>query len=232
MTDREHQLIVARRRFGRFLRRWRESCGWSGATPENWAIACPELFPDYPAGMGRARLGRGQISELETGRSEKPHPITFLQLEALNLALMSEGRGVITDRRLRDQVDAGIPITHEDGRPWRAPDFFACWLGQLEPPAQWIPEVVPLADVDAEETTARLRGAWLATVDDLGLGRSAGLRLLLRESGPLTEEVEEDLVLICDGIAPEPERLLHAAQIMQIWCARKADQLTDRVRDR
>jgi len=129
-------------------------------------------------------------------------------------------------------VDAGIPITHEDGRPWRAPDFFACWLGQLEPPAQWIPEVVPLADVDAEETTARLRGAWLATVDDLGLGRSAGLRLLLRESGPLTEEVEEDLVLICDGIAPEPERLLHAAQIMQIWCARKADQLTDRVRDR
>lgn len=232
MTERELELVNARRRFGRFIRRWRTSAGWSGATAENWASAVPDLFPDHWPTMGRTRLSRGQVSEIETGRAEKPSPITWLQLEMLNAALTSEERGPIAERRLFDQVMAAQPICHEDGRLWRAPDFFACWLGQLEPPAAWNPDAVEVAEIDPEETTANLRGAWLAACDDLGMGRGAGLRRLLQDLGPLAPQVEDDVVAVTDGIAPPPERLLHVAQLLQSWCVRQRERLTDRVGER
>ncbi len=232
VTERELELQNARRRFGRFLRRWRGSASWSGATAENWASACPDLFPELWPTLGRNRIGRGQWSELETGRSAKPHPVTFLQLEELNAALASDDRGVIADRALRDLVDAAQPILHESGEPWRAPDFFACWLGQLEPPEQWRPAPIQSSDIDVEETTIRLRGAWLVAVDDMGLGRGAGVQRLLRDCQPLSQQEEDDLVALTDGVAPSADRIMHVAQILQNWCARTRERLTDRVADR
>jgi hypothetical protein len=232
VTERELELDIARRRFGRFLLRWRLSAGWTTATPENWASACPELFPELWPGLGRNRIGRGQWVELENAKTAKPQPVSFMQLEELNAVLASGNRGAIAKRVLADRVAAAQPILHEDGTPWRAPDFFACWLGLLEPPEQWRPELVQVEDVDVEETTIRLRGAWLVAVDDLGLARGAGVQRLLRDCQPLSQEEEDDLISITDGVAPPADRIMHIAQILQNWCARTRERLTDRVADR
>ena len=133
MPELHQQLAQARETFGRFLRNWRRANGWVITTPQDWARACPELFP---AGL---RVSSGQWANLENAQIKQAQPSTFLQLAALNQALAGRQRGLIRDALLKERVAAARPVLHADGTPWGPQDWFACYIGNLEGPAELWP---------------------------------------------------------------------------------------------
>lgn len=133
MPDLHRQLEQARETFGRFLRNWRKANGWVVTTPQDWAKACPELIPP---GL---RVSSGQWTNLENAQVKQAQPSTFLQLAALNQALASKQRGRISDGLLKERIAAAKPITRADGSPWGPEDWFACYIGNLQGPAELWP---------------------------------------------------------------------------------------------
>lgn len=133
MPDLHRQLGQARETFGRFLRNWRKANGWVITTPQDWAKACPEIIAP---GL---RVSSGQWANLENAQIKQAQPSTFLQLAALNLALTSKQRGRISDALLKERVQSAKPVLRDDGSPWGAEDWFACYIGNLEGPAELWP---------------------------------------------------------------------------------------------
>lgn len=134
MPDLHRQLEQARETFGRFLRNWRKANGWVVTTPQDWAKACPELIPP---GL---RVSSGQWTNLENALVKQAQPSTFLQLAALNQALASKQRGRISDPLLKERVAAAKPMLRADGSPWGPEDWFACYIGNLQGPADLWPK--------------------------------------------------------------------------------------------
>jgi hypothetical protein len=161
MQDLHHQLQQARETFGRFLRNWRKANGWVITTPQDWARACPDLIPPG------FRVSSGQWANLENAQIKQAQPSTFLQLAVLNQALARTNRGKIADRLLRERVAGGQPVCKDDGTPWDAEDWFACYIGNLEGPAELWPQ--PQAEADPAERTEQLRQRFLRNVEQYGL---------------------------------------------------------------
>lgn len=156
MQELHHQLELARRTFGRFLRNWRKANGWVITTPQDWAKACPDVIPPG------FRVSSGQWANLENAQVKQAQPSTFLQLALLNQALAAPKRGVIRDELLRERVNAGQPIRKADGSPWGPEDWFACYIGNLKgPEALWPKEQEP----DLAEQSAQLRSLFAALVE-------------------------------------------------------------------
>jgi hypothetical protein len=65
-----------------------------------------------------------------------PKPNFFVALGQFNQAVAERDLAGVTDRRLMDRLRQGQPLTHEDGNPWTAQDFFACYIGQLQMPEE------------------------------------------------------------------------------------------------
>jgi hypothetical protein len=65
-----------------------------------------------------------------------PKPNFFRGLGQFNQAIAERDLVGVTDRRLMDRLKRGSPITHPNGVPWTASDFFAAYLGALEAPAE------------------------------------------------------------------------------------------------
>ena len=133
MPDLHRQLEQAREIFGHFLRNWRKANGWVITTPQDWAKACPELIPP---GL---RVSSGQWANLENAQIKQAQPSTFLQLAALNQALASKQRGRISDGLLKERVTGAKPVLREDDTPWGPEDWFACYIGNLQGPAELWP---------------------------------------------------------------------------------------------
>ena len=133
MPDLHEQLAQARETFGRFLRNWRKANGWVVTTPQDWARACPELIPP---GL---RVSSGQWANLENAQIKQAQPSTFLQLAALNQALAGKQRGRISDAVLKERIAGAKPVLRSDGSPWGPEDWFACYIGNLEGPADLWP---------------------------------------------------------------------------------------------
>lgn len=134
MPELHRQLAQSRETFGRFLRNWRKANGWVITTPQDWAKACPELIPP---GL---RVSSGQWANLENAQIKQAQPSTFLQLAALNQALASKQRGRISDALLKERVAAAKPVLRADGTPWGPEDWFACYIGNLQGPADLWPK--------------------------------------------------------------------------------------------
>lgn len=156
MPDLHRQLGQARETFGHFLRNWRKANGWVITTPQDWAKACPELIPP---GL---RVSSGQWANLENAQIKQAQPSTFLQLAALNQALSSSRRGRISDPLLRERVQAAKPVLHDDGSAWGPQDWFACYIGNLEGPADLWPK--PGANT-GELSAEQLRRRYLELVE-------------------------------------------------------------------
>jgi hypothetical protein len=179
MQDLHHQLEQARRTFGRFLRNWRKSNSWVITTPQDWAKACPDIIPPG------FRVSSGQWANLENAQIKQAQPSTFLQLALLNQALANNKRGVIRDELLRERVHAGEPIRKADGSPWGPEDWFACYIGKLEGPADLWPRQ---EEIDAEAETKRLRSLFDAAVERSGLRPVSAAMQVLRLAGELPME--------------------------------------------
>jgi len=174
-----HQLDAARVQFGKFLRNWRKSNDWSVTTAQDWAKACPALIP------WALRVAGGQWGNLENGKVMQPQPSTFIQLGVLNECLAQQERGTIRDKLLRERVQQARPVLHGDGRPWGAEDWFACYIGKLEGPADLWPRQ---EEIDAEAETKRLRSLFDAAVERSGLRPVSAAMQVLRLAGDLPME--------------------------------------------
>ena len=149
MKDLRNELQRSRVEFGRMILRWRKRQGWAGQTWEDWARACPDLLP--------VPVLNSVITGLELGRGEKTAPTTFVGLGIANQALAQKDRGTIRDRVLHDRIYGAEPIRHEDGEPWDAADFFACFTGLLAVPTGLSSDAVELTSETSEEASEALR---------------------------------------------------------------------------
>ena len=204
--DPDHQLEASRRTFGRFLRNWRKSNGWVITTPQDWARACPAIIPPG------YRVSSGQWANLENAKVLQAQPSTFLQLQLLNLALCRDHRGAIHDDLLRERVTSGRPVLHPDGSPWRAEDWFACFIGHLQGPQ-------PLWPAE-QDPTELLRERFTALVERHQLRPVTALVQLLSLAGGLTTAQQ----LAIEGALLQGEPLnaveLEAAdQLLKQWRA-------------
>gem|GEM_PF-1259260 len=179
MQSLPHTLDAARVQFGKFLRNWRKSNDWSVTTAQDWAKACPALIP------WALRVAGGQWGNLENGKVMQPQPSTFIQLGVLNECLAQKERGTIRDKLLRERVQQARPVLHGDGRPWGAEDWFACYIGKLEGPADLWPRQ---EEIDAEAETKRLRSLFDAAVERSGLRPVSAAMQVLRLAGDLPME--------------------------------------------
>ena len=115
----------ARRCFGQTLTRWLERGGWSCDLPMRWGHAA-----NFPA------VADSTLNRLQNGRIEQPYPITFIQFGILNDRLARQDYGLPDDDPMLERLAQQRPIVDADGRPWAAADFFALFIGDLEPP-EW-----------------------------------------------------------------------------------------------
>ena len=60
-------------------------------------------------------------------------------MAALNLALAGKQRGRISDALLKERIASARPVLRDDGNPWGAEDWFACYIGNLQGPAELWP---------------------------------------------------------------------------------------------
>ena len=74
-----------------------------------------------------------QMSNAMQGKLE-PKPPFFVALGWFNQVVTERDFVGITDRRLIDRLLNGQPLTHDDGQPWTAVDFFALYVGDIPAP--------------------------------------------------------------------------------------------------
>jgi hypothetical protein len=209
MPDLHRQLGQARETFGRFLRNWRKANGWVITTPQDWARACPEIIPP---GL---RVSSGQWANLENAQIKQAQPSTFLQLAALNQALASKQRGRISDALLKERVASGQPICRPDGTPWGPEDWFACYIGNLQGPAELWPQS---PDEQEPLQLGPLKAHYLALMEVHGLRPVTALVQLLSCGKDLStaQQLEiEGALLQDDAIAPETLPVLQG--LLESW---------------
>lgn len=124
----DDDLEAARIRFGQMVKRWMRSGGWSTKTAMDWARAA-----------GLPQLSNNTVTFIWAGSQPKTSPRFFTTIGYLNRRLADEDYGPIANRALKDRVSSLKPLCHANGVPWGAVDFFACYIGQLDPPPEFDP---------------------------------------------------------------------------------------------
>jgi hypothetical protein len=129
---------AARERFARTLHLWRVRAGWAHDTLDRWGEAA-----------GFTRVQNSVFSKLERGLTQQPLPLTFIQLGIANDRLARKDYGLLTDRKLRDLVQAQQAITDDQGNPWNECHFFGHFCGTIPAPA-WadLPELMSPAEAE------------------------------------------------------------------------------------
>lgn len=127
--------------FGRMLKSWRIQMGWTQYTAWNWSLAADFEVISY-----------GNLSILEQGTAGELRHKAFLQLEELNRRISRRDFSGVTERRLRDRLEASFPLGDDDAPTWSAVEFWACYVGRrpipqrfLQIPEQPKPETLPEA---------------------------------------------------------------------------------------
>lgn len=138
----------ARVRFGRTLTAWINRNGWIHSTLQDWG---------HEAGFPAVR--DSSFNKLQNGKTEQPSPLTFLQLEMANERVAKADYSGVVDRRLRDRLEGSQPICLPDGKPWRATEFFAHFVGQLDAP-DWADFPKPLGAEELATLSAEQRATF------------------------------------------------------------------------
>ena len=114
--------VHARSLFGLMMWRWYCRNGWQPWTLNSWAES--NGFPSIPYGK-MADIYNGTAGELQ-----REH---FEGLGEANHRLATKNFGKFANNRTAQSVQNAVPILHENGTPWTASDFWACYCGLLEP---------------------------------------------------------------------------------------------------
>jgi transcriptional regulator with XRE-family HTH domain len=122
-AEMEARQSEARVAFGRMLRLWRERNGWTQYTVADWGKQA-----GFPA------ISYGNLSAIEQGKAGELRRPAFFQLAEANQRLFSGELGTITDKGLREKIQAGQPLLGADGQPWGPQELWSCYVGLLEVP--------------------------------------------------------------------------------------------------
>jgi hypothetical protein len=192
---------TARDQFARTLLIWRSRAGWAHDTMDRWGREA-----------GFPRVKNAVFSKLERGLVLQPAPMTFVQLAIANDRLARKEYGPITDRKLRDLVQAQEPITTEDGRAWTEAEFFGHFCGVIEPPP-WA-QGPPLMSADqAERLTLQQREIFTAYAKDLML--------------PAAQAFDQ-LQAHCTGMSPEQVKTFKLVLGgWHVWTPDELNEMTD-----
>jgi hypothetical protein len=192
---------AARDQFARTLHIWRVRAGWAHDTMDRWGEAA-----------GFPRVKNSVFSKLERGMVEQPAPMTFIQLAMANDRLARKEYGAITDRKLRDMVQAQEPITAEDGRPWNEADFFGHFCGVIDPPP-WAEGMPLMSPQEAERITEQQREIFTAYAKSLMLPPAQAF---------------DQLQAHCKGMSPEQvQRFKEVLGGWHVWTPEELDEMTN-----
>ena len=78
-----------------------------------------------------------QISNTMAGKIQ-PKPSFFVALGWFNDVIMTRDFREVTDRRIMDMLISSEALCHDDGQPFTATDFFSLYLGELDPPEDYL----------------------------------------------------------------------------------------------
>ena len=152
-------------RFGQIMKVWFRSNEWPQSITDTWAKATGE----------KAGPWNSQISICMRGKHE-PKTTFFQALARFNRSVhtgsyMTQG---ITDRVLIDRMNAGKALCHDNGEPWSAADFFACFINEREAPG-WLLDVMQNLSQDfVDETVLQWRTMFDSLCRDQMLSRIQG----------------------------------------------------------
>lgn len=210
-------------RFGRFLVSWRKRCGWSQYELPKWADAAGFVGPAI-----------GNISQLERGRVVTPTMGLFASLAEANRRLAARDFSGVTERRLLDRLESGVPVFDANGVPWGFQEFVSAmhlpsvvsgeiWEesgGNLHP----APE---LTDAELQRVNAEL-AAGFSEVQRTIRPLSRALRMASNAAPPSEREVYED-ALATGGYEMEELKRLWDAEAGQwaplVWLATLRQQI-------
>jgi len=170
--------------FGTVLRAWFARNEW------------PQMVAEQVARAKGSKIGpwASQMSNAMQGKLE-PKPPFFVALGWFNQIVTERDFVGITDRRLIDRLLNGQPLTHDDGQPWTAVDFFALYVGDIPAPGE--ETEAPKADEPIVLTQESTDHFW------------SEMRLVYRELvvemmiGPPAVWDEIKKILISKGISPD-----------------------------
>ena len=135
-------------KFGEVLRAWFSRNEW------------PQMVAEQVARAKGSKIGpwASQMSNAMQGKLE-PKPPFFVALGWFNQVVMERDFVGITDRRLIDRLLNGQPLTHDDGQPFTAVDFFALYIGDLASPTE-------IEAPKPQELTQEIVDAWVSGLRD------------------------------------------------------------------
>jgi hypothetical protein len=191
----------SRQRFAKTIRLWRAKAGWAHDTMDRWGEAA-----------GFTRVRNSVFSKLERGLVVQPKPLTFIQLGVANDRLARKDYGTITDRKLRDLVEAQVPITDEHGNPWTEVEFFGHFCGSIEAPL-WAQGPQLLTAKQAEHLGQQQQEMFTKYAKDLMLPPAQAF---------------DQLQAHCKGMSPEQVRTFkEVLGGWHVWTPEELSELTD-----
>ena len=109
---------ASRKAFGAMLRSWRIKNKWTQYTACKWAKEARFEVISY-----------GNLSFIEQGKAGELRQKAFFQLQELNRRIAVKDFGNVRTQEIKDKLQNAIPLVDDDGKPWDAVDFWACYVG-------------------------------------------------------------------------------------------------------
>ena len=136
-----------------------------------------------------------QMSNAMQGKLE-PKPPFFVALGWFNQVITERDFVGITDRRLIDRLLNGQPLTHDDGQPWTAVDFFALYVGDIPAPGtdnEVEPKKIELTQESVDHFWAEMKAVYRELVIEMMVGPPAvwaEVTKSLAEKGVAPDEID------------------------------------------
>ncbi|MFZ9621553.1 MAG: hypothetical protein ACO289_10145 [Prochlorococcaceae cyanobacterium] len=177
----------ARARFGRTLTAWCNRNGWIHSTLQDWG---------HEAGFPAVR--DSTFNKLQNGKTEQPSPLTFIQLELANARVAEGDFSGVVDRRLKERLEDSEPMRLPNGQPWRAAEFFAHFVGQLDAP-EWAHLPKPLGAEELASLSADHRTTFEAITKAKALTPPQAWKQLERHCKAMTPSQRDLLRNVLSG---------------------------------
>ena len=133
----------AREAFGDVLKAWFARNNWPQSITETWAKSCGSPGP-----------WASQISPAINYKLD-PKAAFFVALGNFNMAVAERDVLSVTNERVRNLLQKGEPLCHDDGVPYGPDDFFKLFVGMIKPPPEFLKEPEPQQPVSEVEALRR-----------------------------------------------------------------------------
>ena len=124
----------------------------------------------------------------------------FLALAEFNRFVHEQNLKGISNRRLRDRLSEAKALRHDNGEPYKAPDFWSLYAGLLEPPAELKIDHVEITQENCDEWVKTMREQFRQISLQRMCSRAEAWELL-RDQMMQAGETQKDLIWIQEVLA-------------------------------